>query len=460
MWTAGREKINPMNILFRWFNRTRPVDWERTDYAFARRLYRNQEPEYELGSVFAKPIVNTAAAFEFGRPPRIRSDDPKLQERLEAWYKQNRQMLFKIRRNKGRDADVYLRFREKDAEHPDIWMEFVSPGKVDKIPEIVNGVPNWKRTIGYRITEKEPSTQREFVEEVYADRYLYYYNGSRTPYKTIWHRLGFVPIVAFHNEQEEDELYGTSELQPLLPLFKRYHEIKSGAIEAQLYHGQPTPVVEGIKDPLQFQKVNFEKNERGEYVQNWNPNRMLLLGEGTTAKFLTVENPTGNAEMLMKMLFYSICINSETPEFIMGTHVKSSNASVGEQMTPLLKKTERYQGEDEPLLQELNRKFAMLDERLNGVRYKTYETTIVWPDIVDKDGKLTKDVIDSLKANGLITDETALMLANAIIGNPIEDVKAESKAAQEEAKMKRSDDPALTPEQRKLIDEGDPEDVD
>jgi hypothetical protein len=96
---------------------------------------------------------------------------------------------------------------------------------------------------------------------------------------------GFVPVVHFRNEAEEEQLFGASDLEPVEPFMKAHHDTMIFAVQ-------------GITAPLE-------------------------------------------------LILYCIVDVSETPEFAFGTAVQSSKASVSEQMVPLARKIRRKRGQFE-----------------------------------------------------------------------------------------------------------------
>jgi len=211
------------------------------------------------------------------------------------------------------------------------------------------------------------------------------------------------------------------------------------AVRGAIYFATPTPVVEGIRDFDAFIRTNFDLNENtGEYEITWDPDQMLLLGEGTSAKLLVGGDFSGPVSSMLHHIFYLICQNSETAEFILGIHVKSSMASVQEQMPLVLKKAERKRTILEDSLRELVRAWlAMRRRQVAGLVVPARDdVALVWPSILDRDLGTMLAIVEVLQREGIVTDETALRLLD-VVRDPA--AEAEAAAAERVQRTQESD---------------------
>ena len=245
----------------------------------------------------------------------------------------------------------------------------------------------------YVVTERITAEQTEIKysgNEVPADK-----NNYEVP--NPW---GFIPIVHLKNEAEEDELYGSSDLEPIEPYLKAYHDVMLHAMQGSKLHSTPKMKL-NVKDVAQFLLVNFgvdiSKVKPGEKPSiSLEGKELLILRDDEDAGFIEVQSPTGAAEVLLKFLFYCIVDVSQTPEFAFGTHIKSSNASVQEQMVPLIRKVQRKRGQFEEQYQLLGRMLLSMWEQSGGGGISTYDTAVEWDPITERDEKGLAETLDKL----------------------------------------------------------------
>ncbi len=453
------------------------LDVTRTSYALARALFyanlykdrrTNKEygKEYLLGAPLAKPIVNIAAAFAIGAPvqvienettPDAKSDPkpngdgtkPKAKDNptianLNQWLEEQRHFLYIVARNSFRDADNFV------AMNDDGTMEELPPEDV----EIIIDPLNPGRLAGYDVYTTmddpvDPTKTITYIDEIrttYRQRVVLHDDKKRTPVAgtRFEYRSSIdggleerkLPIIHFANEKEGRMLYGVSDYQSLFYLLANYHGVLEAAIKGNIYNSSAVPVMQGVKNLEQFLKKNFtsyKDPDTGEtkYKLNWDSGKIIVGGEGLDVKMLQAEGTAGDAQIILNILFWLIAQNSETPEFVFGTAVQSSKASVSEQMPMLVRKAIRKQGQLEaPLRQMIDlyiERMAVLkpNEFTAGTQY-----TIDMPDILDDDLNVNLQIVNALLEKGIITEETSMTLLN--LGKYIKDFDAELKKAKEQ----------------------------
>ena len=223
-----------------------------------------------------------------------------------------------------------------------------------------------------------------------------------------------VPIPVFHfaNELEPKSIYGMSDLQNTLVYFKGYSKILQEATKSNIYNSTPIPVIAGDKNDGLLEKDDSKKNI------SWGRNMVLYLkGENASAKFMEVPQTMADTGKLLEYYFYLIVQASETPEFIFGTAIQGSKASAQEQMPIMVKKSLRKQAQMKRVLRQVIDAFiyinyALGDQDFYAVYTGEVDFQISFPPIVDEDRKLTLETIQTLVDNGILSDQTALQLAN------------------------------------------------
>lgn len=445
------------------------IDVSKPDYTLCKSIFyasevkdasdgNNKGAKYLLGAGFGKPIVNTAAAFAFGEPPRISvtPEADKISEKesntefkVNDFMQKNHAKLFKFVRNSFRDGDSYLRIDGSDK------IKVISAERVDKITDPVTG-----ELLGYDIksvseegkdSEKKTVAYREELRIKSPFRQVYKIVDDKATLMSQYTEVAdeedddtkMLPIVHFANEQEEDMKYGVTDYQSSLIFMANYSVILENAIKNNIYNSHATPIFQGIENMKQFLALNFDLNDDGEYDLSWDSDKLIVGGKGFKAEVLEGVDSSPGAERLLKILFYLICQTSETPEFVMGTAVQSSKASVSEQLPVLVKKAQRKQTQMEDVFSEVIKLYVavLIREGQNGLIDNSvqFEFNIKWSPIVNDDMQVNLKIVQLLSDLGAITKETAITLLNP--NGIISDPEIEIALADEESKKAVDENP-------------------
>lgn len=396
--------------------------------------------DYIYGASFGKPIVNAAAAFAFAglTPPRVEIEH-EVGDELNRFLYRNRKKVFDFMRFGFRDGDSYIRLNVKDGEP---LLELIDPDLVT----VISADDDVNTVLGYDIEYivKDKKGKKKVIIEKFRDVAPYYQRividgKNETVVDEDNEDLPFLRIVHYANEKEPNSLYGTSDYQNVYYLMKAYSALMDNSLKGAVFNSTPTPKFTGIKNFDEFLKQNFDKKPDGEYEVEWKPGDILMFGEDGNVDFMSYPNFIDGASKMLEYVFYCIVQASETPEFAMGTAVASSKASVSEQLPVLVNKAHRKRGDFEDAL------YALLDLYLNylatSLKYKPevleLDYNISWPEIISEDKKVNVEIVKTLKELGLISDETALALADVEVEN-IDDELA--RAGEQEAKKTAKSD--------------------
>jgi hypothetical protein len=325
----------------------------RVDYELARQLYHNTHDDYKLGAGFAKPIINTLAGFM--GVPRFRCEDEEAQEVLDEHVKRWVSRMQRAHQLELRDGDCFVMLANLENDNP-LYPD--EKNRIDFIvipPEQIADIevdPITRKPKAYTIKAraKWDGGQREYTitQRVMADKIAVIVEGD-APEELVseirpnpW---GFIPIIHFKNEPEETELYGTSELEPIEPYLKAYHDVMLHAMQGSKMHSTPRLKLK-LRDVQSFLKNNFPEAlkavQRGEQANiDLKGHELLIFTDEEDASFIEARSTIGDAEALLKLLFYCIVDVSEVPEFAFGVHTPSSHASVKEQMPLLIRRVAR-----------------------------------------------------------------------------------------------------------------------
>lgn len=457
------------------------VDYAHCNYWLTRAIFyasEVQDPQtgrwfgkdFLLGAGFAKPIINSAAAFAIGKLPEVKSDeDSKQADDANTFLENNKSLVFTWVRNGMRDGDGYIKLNKDGSA------TLVGPHKVSKVIDPVSG-----ELLGYDITSYTKEGENEsdvvkYVEELRTTspfRVVKKYvkdeaNGSvvaGTEDKDFPDQKRPLPIIPFHNEQEPDQLYGNTELQNVYVDMANYHSVLENAVKNNIYNSNAIPILTGIENVTEFIKENGSQRDDGTYEMRWNADKLLMGGKGFGAQIVGGVANANDADKLLNIFFWKIAQGSETPEFVFGTAVSSSKASVSEQMPIAVMKGQRKQTQLNGSIRNLVATWFWYQKFFQKAKYNpSLVFELKWMPIVDDDMKLNIEIVNTLSEQGCITDATKMLLLNMNKYVPDIDAEVEKAHKENEEKQKLTDpyatsqtgDPnkdKLTPEQQKIAE--------
>ncbi|MEK4025795.1 phage portal protein [Sporosarcina sp. FSL W7-1283] len=406
------------------------LDSSKVDYEMTKQLYYNTNDSYKLGAGFAKPIINNKVSFM--GIPAFKSQDPEAQLVLDSFFEANSSNMQRTKRDTLRDGDCYVWITLEDQEDASLYPEqptrlvysIIPPGQVTEIKRdpltgsvleyVLVSFHQWLDEKGEK--KKGTVTQRirrgERVVEVKDDIPEGIEVGV---HPTPW---DFIPIIHFKNEGDEG-VYGQSELEAVEPYLKAYHDILLHAIKGSKMHSTPRLKLK-IKSLSNFLKNNFGVKDAAEFAKNGGTldldGQELLLMEGEDdASFIEVKSATGDAQVLLKLLFYCIVDASETPEFVFGVHTPSSLSSVKEQMPILIRSIERKREHFAESWQRMARIVLAMTAQSENMSFETYSTELKWVNIEARTGEeISKEILNVVNAlvaalgNNIISEEAAV----------------------------------------------------
>jgi hypothetical protein len=426
------------------------IDKSQCDYYLMRSVYDASPSTYNnktygeelyLGAVFAKPIVNALAGFVLGDVPSIAFDAENKTETIEngenkvnKFLQENRDLLFDWGRNGFKEADGYVIFEEDGS------VRTLAPECVTKVVDNKTGKLNGY-DLTFKVKEENAKKQTEDViykkeiRPTYEEDFRIVRDKEESIDKKTFEKERPLRVVPFHNEPDPMAIYGKSELQSSLHLFIKYHDVLSSLIDNVIYNSTPVPVFEGLEEIDDFLENNFELDEKtNDYKLNWDRDKMMILGKGGSAKLLQATGVADDAVKTLNVIFWCICQTSETPEFVFGTAVASSNASVDSQMPIVIKKAKRKQAQFVKPLREFIDYYiwymANIENDKDIAALKDLDYAIDFNPIVDSDMKLNLEVAKTLVDLGIIQKETAAKLCK--IDDIVPDLKDEIDKATEE----------------------------
>jgi hypothetical protein len=411
------------------------LNTSRVDYQAARALYQNTLEGYQLGGAFPKPIINSAAAF-IGLPDWTHPDEAVQQllaDHREAWTSE----LSRLVRNVLRDGDVFARV-DPPATGAALGsddsglcrLRLIPPEWVQPVPDPLGDSPDaWSalviaypmrglsgpagagRELHYTLVETLTARARTLAVRGEAPEELQALDGlvEANPY-------GQIPVVHFANEAEDDRVFGASELEPVEPFLKAYHDVLLRGCQGHALFAKPK-IKFTLNDKAAFLRNNFTTAELASRQVRLQGKDAMFFAQGEDAAFLTADSGVAATDTLLQLLYRNIVDVSETPEYVFGTAVQSSRASVQEQATPLIKKAERKRAQlTDPFRRlaglALVVRAAALSQRLEPDA--AARVALAWPPVTSEDAgeKATtiKTLVDALVTAmeaGLVSVEAA-----------------------------------------------------
>ena len=403
------------------FTRPYTLDSSRVDYTLARELYRNTADNYKLGAAFAKPVVNTTAGF-MGAPGFTHTDidaDQALEQAMQCWTGK----ILRINRNTLRDGDVFARVVRAPGrfDNKQIFdLTLVPPEWVTQITDPLTGAwqtliirhpvvvtdPTGRKTGDYSIIETLTPRERIIEADSRAPAQLREKNGAEP---NPW---GFIPLVHFRNEAEENQLFGCSELEPIEPFMKAYHDTMLHAVQGSKLFSRPKTKF-ALKDVQKFLSDNFSAEQIQSGKLPFADKEIFLMQENDDVSFITAESGLAGVTTLLKFIFRNIVDVSETPEFAFGTAVASSKASVSEQMVPLARKIRRKRGMFEEHYGELAGMFLAMWGKVENRRLQTFDVDVAWDELSPKADSEVATTIKTLVEGLTVAVESNLLSVDA-----------------------------------------------
>lgn len=412
----------------------------KVNYELARQLYRNEHNDYKLGAWAAKPVVNTAAGF-MGTPRfQHKGGDEEVQAVLDQagaftsrWLEANR--------NGSRDGDVWLRLdlvpNRFDREDIDFDMKLVPPEWVlppvydpltGEIRELVIKYPvpvatrQGARIVDqgqFTIVEVLTPTSRTLEVDGYAPQEVRQVIEERAREEAGDNDWGFIPLVHVKNDAERQALHGMSDLEPIEPFMRAYHDTFLFAIQGAKTVARPK-VQFALADVKDFLEKNFTAAEIASGKLRFHDKELFLMqrdGGGSghdTADFIVADTGLAGVSTLLELLFYCIVDVSETPEFAFGTAVASSKASVSEQMPVLGRNIRRRRGEREDPYGETASMYLAMQAQVGAfAKPSTYRVDVDWDEVSPKDDSEVASTVEQMIAAMVIGVDAGLISQDA-----------------------------------------------
>ncbi len=432
----------------------KPVVYGTTvNYELARSLYRNDNPEYNMGAFVVKPMID--AVVEHMGLPLVSSDSPStdayLTECITDYWAPQLQQIF---RDAMRDSKVIVRFRQPLLTNPLFTSEDRQHGKLELIlPEEVDlmydptdpdlllraAITHWydvdERTEEEIVSGTMPrKVTHEIIEIITPDIYRFY-DKTAGSYLETWQLAnvwGFVPIWEVWNEYETELGGGRSDIEGVLPFIEAFHEVMLQVLAAHEYHSTPKAVF-NIKDIGTFIRNNFpeawdvETNaiKPGAKV-TWSGRQIFFMQVDEKSGFIEARSVLGDSKTLLEFLIDCISIASETPRWVLMKERQGVMPTTDAQVEPFERKVDRKRTMfAEPV--KMIFKMALVATGKNPITVRVSWPTIRTDELVTK-GQAIQQIIlalDVAAQHQWIADPTVVKIIGSLfaeVGSPEEEM--------------------------------------
>jgi hypothetical protein len=437
------------------FGYTYSLDSSHVNYKLARQIYKNTHDKYKLGAGFIKPIINSIVGF-MGIPyfnsnvemdkqelakieesidnPDIDSldfqDDDKKQNLLDDHLNNNKSIFNLIHKSVLIDGDAYIYITKKNVSNNPLYNkdEFIIDIKLLDSNNVFCVMDDFdKNKIIKLIIRTKIQYQNENNNNVsYTIVETWEENKHSITYQDVQNKeglinviennpYGFIPVIKVSNESDFS-LNGNSEIEPVEPYIRAYHDVMLDNLKSNRMTAQPKLKIK-VSDIETFLKNNFTETEISQKKLTLTNKNVVFLGsEKDDAGYIEVTGTTHHS--LLEFLFMCIVDVSETPEFIFGTAISSSKASASEQMIPFLKKIERKRSMMSNCYDLMARMIIAINNLYVGSNYgkiEDFKTTIEWKEVDREDDKTRAETINIIIGaciqaidNNLMSIDTAI----------------------------------------------------
>lgn len=383
---------------------------ETVDVKLARALYRNNDARYKLGAGFARPSLNVPVGFM--GVPKFTVENATTQELLDATTKRWRANVMRAHLALMRDGEVLLRAQQGNRSPAyrklfgaERWIDLTyataNTFEIDVEEQDALSVVGFRIVHTVLLKDRTTGSTREvrMYETWTAETRLIEWENEEFPPRTEANTFGFVPAVYVKNAGEDNDLHGQSELEPLEPYLRFYHDVMLHAGAASQLHSTAKLILR-VDDVQRFLTNNFTAAEIADGKLTFKNKDVLFFedqsfeaGLGSAdragrlgADIIQASAPLGDTTTLLEYIFLNVVDVSEVPEWAFGGAIASSKASVSEQSAPLVHKVGRKRELTRGSWELLARMaLAMLDANA--------PVTVLWDDLAIKDVKYEAEAL-------------------------------------------------------------------
>lgn len=453
----------------------RPImDGTVINYDLARSLYRNQASDFMYSGGFVRPIIDLEVEY-IGIPSASgTANDAYLNECITDYWAPQLQEIF---RDSIRDSKVLVRFRQPNIQNPLFTEEDRMHGKLEVLPPesvelsfdptdpdlVIRAVITHFIDVDVRSDDEillgtTPRNEtHEILELIDPDEYRFFDKTSGEELLT-WRTRNawkFVPIWPVYNEFASDLSGGQSDIEPILPFLKAFHEVLADTLAAHKYHSIPKAKF-NVQSVEQFIANNWPdaidpetKRVKSGAKINWQGKEIMFFSPNEDGGFIEATSVLGDSKTLLEFLIDCICIAAETPRWALlatSAHIADDDATVQPFVKKIARKRICFQA---PLVMICKMALAATGKRPETPRLSWAPVYIL--DLVNKGQAIQQLILgfDVATQHKWIADRTVVHILGTLfdeVSDPDEEMKqAESNVIIEQALAPPSDTQAQAP---------------
>lgn len=382
----------------------------KVDYELSRSLYTtvpregHEDETYQLGNFCTTAYIDTFGWY-IGLPV-LKAENVQFSDAYMNWQRRNRSTLDQFIKQTLIDARAYAWFRnEKSGDSVRQVLRLIPRECVDREQTTKNAEGQFEKFV-FVITERGANgneikttwTLEKGKESFKVDGEVPAGIETSGEYKT---RLDFIPVFEQFNKKQSYMSDGIPEIAAAVPFIRRY-DATMRKLGKHVDDGLVPRMLFKIKEMREFLKMSFGATDQmidsggvrfsAEQLQN-----VFLSDPNDRAEYLQKEDRSQSAQKLLETLFYIIC-EVTMPEYLYGSAMSSTNASVSEQSPVWAKKVTGKQGEFDTFFYWIADTYSRLVNAASG-RLTLGEPgvlEIVWPEITSKDDVALMNALSSL----------------------------------------------------------------
>jgi len=419
------------------------------DYVLSRSLYSSiptqdaSYSQYSLGNYSIKTYIDTLSSHI--STPIISTKDAEFTPYVNSFIARNKSTFLNIAKQSMIDGVSYVWLRlEKSKDKPSLpqlrllprenvlYMQKNKDGSIQEL--VLQWEEQWKT---FHLPENDFDNEaEEKVEKAIIRVTLKAYSetwqviGDALPpgysvRKEEWkHPLAYVPIFPVYNNKLAFLDDGIPEVAPLLPFIRKYNSIFE-QIDAHLNRILSPKLKLKLKSASSFLKNSlgiregdYKAIEKGEYKPDVTQFKVAILSDkDEDASYIFQENNIQSAIAVLNLIHW-IIVELTMPEYLYGTALNTTNASVREQSPVWVKKIEDRRCEFSAfyywILQTLHTYSLAINGRDVYKDFSIETSSVDWEELQAKDDvammsalKTFTDAINSLLENAIISPESA-----------------------------------------------------
>jgi hypothetical protein len=378
------------------------LDGRTVDYKYARSLYGNSAsdtatPTLPFGSWCVKPFIDTYNSYV--GIPEAKIDNEVAAKALADFRRNNASAITDTKRAAMNDGKTFIRLSFEETPFGNQLIARAIPRDMVKniVPDANGDILEIK--LEYELTWKtsdETDKQCTVTEIITKDSIKTTYRGAipewvegadvnGTVEET--NEFGVIPIIRFFNGKEPWMSDGRAEITAVVPFIEAYNEIVFALLTSVKNNATPKPVFH-VSNILDFIKYTFriapEKLQTGEAKLDLSQvGAIFTTDKDDKASYLQANSIAADMVKTLELLYYCI-IDLTMPEYLYGTNMATSNASVKEQSPVWARKVTGKRDEWDSAFRKLYyTALAMLGQAKSMNLSGGLE--LVWPEATEKD---------------------------------------------------------------------------